>query len=883
MFCILMCYSFPDAMFRSSPPSMVASAPCSVSCFAPNFVAAIVSSLVLASTLIFSSDPARSQLIPDATLPTPSQVDTIAPNTYRITGGTQAESNLFHSFQQFNLATGEVAQFALESGTIDAALTNAIIRITGGRVSQIDGAIVSDSNTNLVFINPQGWVFGANAQLDVGGAIAFSQAEAVVFADGSMFPSQDAPGDATVLSVMMPIGLQLGAGSPGGEGGNIRMTGNGHDLTVKHPILAPIERNGATDGLRGAPANLLMLVGDNVAITGGTVTAASGQLSIVAARNGFIPLGLTIEQVNQLDPALEWGEITLSEAALLDVTGPVSGRLDLIGDRIQITGGSIALSQQFDDSVPDFPGAGLYVYGDREVLVSGMTADGRLQTRINSSTLQGTRQGGAVVVRTGDLRVTDGAAIATRSFSLGRGGDLTVETTESVQLLDVNASVPGFFSNLTATSLIAGRAGDLRVTTDRIFARNGGTIASSTFGLGDGGNVTVTAHDRIELTGVDLRQFSPSVIIASSFGQGNAGNLEIYSPEIILSAGGRIDASTFNSGIAGSVTVTADRLTVEGEVPSSVNPSLILSSANILDPALRELLNVPDVPTGDSGDVRLFVNQLEVNDGARVTVRNDGTGDAGRLQIMADRLTLRDRGSLSAVTNSGEGGNITVSVGDSLQLRQEGTISATAGGTGNGGNLDLNAATIVALENSDITANAVTGRGGNISLSTQGLFGATLRSQLTPSSDITASSRFGLTGNIRLETPDLTTNQGAVILSTQPLNTAALIQPDCQSLAQNQFIITGRSGQQTSPIGVYAQTIPTSLQPTIQQEWLDNANGDRSNSVEHRAPLTTKITSPTPIRESQTWQRLENGAISLVSGQGRPAVGEVSNCYSVHD
>ncbi|NJN60536.1 MAG: filamentous hemagglutinin N-terminal domain-containing protein [Coleofasciculaceae cyanobacterium RL_1_1] len=677
-----------------------------------SFVLAI---FVASLTAIGAIAPARSQLIPDATLPTPSQVDPIAPQIYHITGGTQADTNLFHSFTQFDLEAGNIAQF--DFSTFDRRIDNAIIRVTGGQSSQIDGAIVSATPTNLVFVNPQGWIFGSGAQLDVGGAIAFSSADAVVFADGSIFPSVATPPSATLLSIAVPIGLQLGAGSPD-RSGNIEITGNGHDLSVAHPILAPIERNGATDGLRGTPANLLMLAGDTVSINGGTVTATSGQLSIVAGRNGFVPLGLTINQVSaieQLNPGFEWGDISLSNAALLDATGPVSGRIDLIGDRIHLTGGSIVLAQQFDDSVPDFPGAGLFVYGDREIFASGMTADGRLQTRINSATLQGSRRGSDVVIRTDDLIVSDGAAIVTRSFSPGRGGDLIVETANSVQLLDVNPIVADFFSHLTATSLIAGQTGDLSVTTDRIFARNGGTIASSTFGLGNGGNVSITARDRIDLTGVDRRQFSPSVIIASSFGQGNAGNLDINAPEITLSAGGRIDASSFNSGTAGSVTVTADRLTVEGTVPGSINPSLIVSSANVLDPELRALLNVPDVPTGDSGDVQLFVNRLDVRDGATVTVRNDGTGNAGRLQIVADRLNLSDRGSLSAATTSGEGGNIVVSVRDSLQLRRAGTISATAGGTGNGGNLNLSAATIIALENSDITANAITGRGGKCS------------------------------------------------------------------------------------------------------------------------------------------------------------------------
>ena len=463
----------------------------------------------------------QAQPVPDASLPEVSRVETAAPGMHQITGGTASGANLFHSFREFDLDTGEVAAFGL-----DATIANAIVRVTGGRASQIDGTIVSDTGANLIFVNPQGWLFGAQAQLDVGGAIAFSSADAVMFADGSVFPGFASPAADTLLSVAVPVGLQLGS-----EAGAIRAAGGGHDLTVTDPVLAPIERNSATDGLRGAPGNLLTLVGGEVAIDGGTVTAASGQLSIVAGRNGFVPLGLTIDGAGTLDPSFEFGDITIDNTALLDVTGPVSGRIDLIGDRIQVAGGSIVLAQQFDDSVPDFPGSGIFLAGDRAITLDGIAADGRIQTRLNSSALQGQRRGGDIVIRTPNFTVSQGAAVATRSFGAGRGGDLIVDA-PNIQIVDTNARIPDFFANVTATTLGTGQAGNSIVTTDRLLIRNGGALASSTFGAGDGGNVTVAASARIEIVGVDLRQFSPGIIIASSFASGAAGHLDVPAPEL---------------------------------------------------------------------------------------------------------------------------------------------------------------------------------------------------------------------------------------------------------------------------------------------------------------------------------------------------------------
>ena len=53
--------------------------------------------------------------------------------------GSQVGSNLFHSFGQFGLATGESAAF---SGP--ATISNVIGRVTGGSTSSIDGRIQSN-------------------------------------------------------------------------------------------------------------------------------------------------------------------------------------------------------------------------------------------------------------------------------------------------------------------------------------------------------------------------------------------------------------------------------------------------------------------------------------------------------------------------------------------------------------------------------------------------------------------------------------------------------------------------------------------------------------------------------------------------------------------
>lgn len=122
--------------------------------------------------LITVSEISLAQVTSDRTVNTQvNQNGSVA----EITGGEARGENLFHSFQDFSLITGNEAFF---NNATDIA--NIISRVTGNSVSNIDGLIRANGNANLFFVNSNGIIFGDNASLDIGGSFVASTANKLI-------------------------------------------------------------------------------------------------------------------------------------------------------------------------------------------------------------------------------------------------------------------------------------------------------------------------------------------------------------------------------------------------------------------------------------------------------------------------------------------------------------------------------------------------------------------------------------------------------------------------------------------------------------------------------------------------------------------------------
>ncbi|MEM1256045.1 MAG: filamentous hemagglutinin N-terminal domain-containing protein, partial [Cyanobacteria bacterium P01_H01_bin.21] len=203
---------------------------------------------------------ATAQLTPDNTLG--SEQSIVNENVQvrgdfadQIDGGAIRGSNLFHSFSEFNVNEQQRVYFANPAG-IETILN----RVTGNDVSDIMGTLGVDGGANLFLLNPNGIIFGENAQLDISGSFTASTADAIVFPDGGAFSAIN-PGDTSLLTVGVPLGVQYGPGAQGDitNAGNLAV-GAGQEMTLYGDTVR-------SSGSLTTSGGLVQALGNRVALT----------------------------------------------------------------------------------------------------------------------------------------------------------------------------------------------------------------------------------------------------------------------------------------------------------------------------------------------------------------------------------------------------------------------------------------------------------------------------------------------------------------------------------------------------------------------------------------------------------------------------------------
>jgi filamentous hemagglutinin family protein len=464
--------------------------------------------------------------------------------------------------------------------------------------------------------------------------------------------------------------------------------------------------------------------------------------------------------------------------------------------------------------------------------------------------------GGMISIKTASLNLSDGGQVRASTNGNGNGGSIFVEaknvTIDGGTFPDINPESTvissAIVSEVQPTAI--GNGNTIDITTEKLTVTNGGFISAATDGIGNAGNINLkvskSANFSGSFTNKNLEEPQPSGafvgVLEGAVGEG--GTLKITTPELRVTNGAQLEALTESSGNAGNIEIFGTNKVLFSGVDTGL------------------FSNTTETSTGDAGNIFVESELIKIQNGALISVDSQGKGVGGSVTVKGDNLTLNNQGKISATTASSNGGNITLALNDLILLRYNSKVTTDAGTAeagGNGGNITITSPFIIApsFENSDITANAFEGDGGDIDITANGLFGIEFRLEQTPRSDITASSEFGLAGTVAINNPDVDPTSGLVELPDQTTDPSDRVIAGCAAAAGNSFTITGRGGLPENPTStIRGETVVSDLRDLTE-----------SDSQENLPPVKNQVHQQPPksIVQVNGWILNQNGEVQLIA------------------
>ncbi|MEN9280799.1 MAG: filamentous hemagglutinin N-terminal domain-containing protein, partial [Gloeomargarita sp. DG_1_4_bins_134] len=281
-------------------------------------------------------------------------------STFNITGGTQAGRNLFHSFAQFGLNQGQIANFFS-----NPAIANILARVNGGSASYINGLIqVLGGRSNLFLMNPSGIVFGPHASLNVPAAFTATTADRILFPGGSF----NAYGENNFANLAgEPIGFAFDRKDPAAIVNEGNLTATSVSLVAGQVIN--------TGKVAGNQITIAAVPGENLVRLSQTGQILSlefnpQQAASLADAAGNIP-------ITRLPELLTGGGVTT-------VTANPNGTVTLAGVTVPMASGSALVSGLLDASSASATGGQVGIWGtnislvNAEINASGWTGGGEI-------------------------------------------------------------------------------------------------------------------------------------------------------------------------------------------------------------------------------------------------------------------------------------------------------------------------------------------------------------------------------------------------------------------------------------------------------------------------------------------------------------------------
>jgi filamentous hemagglutinin family protein len=746
--------------------------------------------------LLLEAQVGLGQIQGDGSLGTLVNGDFTAPcfGSCLITGGANPQNgpNLFHSFFRFSLPNGDLAGFL-----VNPSVQNVLVRVTGvgnDFASILNGQIQTNQPVNFFLLNPNGILFGPRAQIVNGGAFIATTAERIQFQDGRVFAAQDSN---PVLTISTPTGLQVG----------------------EQPKPIGLVGSQLRSGINSLFSNLT-LVGGDVAFNGAAAVIPGGRIDIASMAGP----GTVLPQANgslAVPDGVARGSVVL-DGSILGVPGSGGGGISITAQNIGVGGRSLVIGGIFTGlGTPNSQAGSVQIDATETFLATGNSG---IANDINTGSLG---RGGDIVISARDVVVTDGARLSASVFGTGEAGDVKITASDRIFLRGKETII---FTDITPEG--KGQGGNIALDAPTIEVIDGAQFVASTSGIGDAGNVLITASDRVYFSGSG--QFASSVVSnVKETATGNGGDVVIDTGVLEVRDGAQFTAETLGKGDAGNIRITAiEKVLFQGRSPNGQFNSAafagvgatgegkggdVLIESPVIEVRDGGLLRAATLNKGDAGDIRIIASNralFEARSAAFSGVGTEGKGQGGNVVIEAPVLEVLSGSQIVASTlGRGDAGNVRVA-SNRVILQNEGNIfsAVSVGGQGKGGDVVIDSTFLEVRNGSQIRADSIRGQGdaGNVRVTASNSILLDAADPLTGLANgiLTFNGVTGQGGDIGISTPTLTVSNGSVIdsrtLSAEPGGNIILNVDELSLLSGGQIIASSEASGSAGSITVNA-------------------------------------------------------------------------------
>jgi filamentous hemagglutinin family protein len=710
--------------------------------------------------------PALAQITTDGTL---GKSASLSGPDYSITAdlGKQAGANLFHSFSQFDIGTGETATF-----TGPNSVENIISRVTGGSESRIDGILRSEiPGANFFLLNPAGVFFGPHSSLDINGSFHVSTADYLKLGEDGRFDARYPEND--VLKTAPPSAF----GFLGENSGAITFQGSGSKL---------VEDYWGLNGISVPEGETLSVIGGEIHMRDGLLLdtypaesrlrAPGGQINLMSlASPGEVPVNSELSDISAFG---EYGDISLSRGSAIDVSADKSGGICIRGGKFVISGQSSVTSLTGDEPGGEIDigmSSDLQINEDGHIMSAsfgtGKGGDISISADLISiadnafifadsgmmisetENIGGKGDGGNITLDANRLEIT-GGLVSTTTLDSGKAGNITISadiatlTEHGVITADNGIVIANQGGMISSGTIIGGKgiSGDITLNVSRL-EMDKSAVSSNNYGEAEkGGKISITAKEHISIAGSETEEPEQPLdkfygIASQARGSGDGGHIAVETAELKLTRDAVINGQTYGSGTGGNISLNLSRLDLSdgGTITTSTRGAghageiSIIADESVHISGSGEKLDKSRIYTathsgGTGGKLNISTSVLRVGEDGEIVTKTlgdetwDGNtlpdGRAGDIELNADRAELKDGGIITAGSESdGDAGNISINIADTFTIDNAQLETSTQ--KSDGGNINIETAEMLHLSNGgsiNTSVNGGEGDGGNIAI-----------------------------------------------------------------------------------------------------------------------------------------------------------------------